>query len=1136
MLGCNISISQEILHPIISKSFGLNHHTNRDIASFSHVDSDKNVIIVGTTEKDSTFTDILTLKLDKENNIIWQKKHSIETNLSYDVPLKSYINSNDEVYILGRSSFNQSTSNGLIFIIKYNKDGNIIYSKTLGDINGTDYVDFAYFDSELNEDGSLSIVYAPMNYQGGTQPLQFKFLKIGSDGEFLYSFSKEIIKQDIIGKIISDFFYFIVTETDSTWTEIKYKIYKIDASGNISVHEINNPDFNKYYASFFYFPDDLKLSINNDNFILVCNIQSQFETKKVVNITKINSNGNVLYSKSTPDNEEYRLVDLYINQQSEAIAVANNLKTNSTQFFKVNDLMQLESIKNVSDFSSTGFKQNDDSSFFLTKSNSSINLFSSDFSFVNSFTNSNTYSLDDFSKIDDNNIVAIGTKFDKMFPESDFFTQLDIIAEKINPTQVTSNFSYSGIGTSGAFQNRIIIDNDNNYLVLSTEKMGPEYLGIGGVDPPISQRIIKYDSNLNIIWKIEVPETIFNIVTPGGRETEYYFDDNNNLYLNLAVSGNYYGLGFNIYKVTPDGSLELFNSSYVTDKFYTNESSILISKKYFLYEDSTMLYILDKSTGNLKQEINLGHEEVIEIFNIGADFYFYTMKKIDNKQEIYLYKNGIKIFSRNIPNYQGNIYPYIVDENGTLYFSNGGTINRLDLNNSFKSYTTGRYSLVKKFNNGNLFIYLDNYNTLILDEKLNFISNGEYIFDALNAYLMPLGNYILFGTSFDGNIRVINQNGYVVKHFKIEGILDKWTSKFDHNGNLIIVGSFGNKIGLNNEYRWSRGFIKNYGQLDLCPNSPPGSAVDIIGCAPSQLDDDKDGVTNDKDLCPNTPEFSFIDSNGCAPSQLDDDKDGITNDKDWCLNTPLGATVDFRGCAILPPNKFTLEITNPTCKNNNGNVKITATESHTYVVTLNNVSSTFTGFSFQQFNLEPKTYNLCIKVPELDNFTQCFEFEIKQPPSGLSARTSLTTKGLITEATIEIDSGTGPFYIEVNGVIEAITHENSINIAVKNGDKIKVKSSLLCEGIYTDNISLLTQLTAYPNPIKDTVEIYLPEGFSKMPLNVQLINQYGKIIYTQQHTISNNTTIQLPMNQFASGVYYIQIITDKIHTLKVIKQ
>ena len=216
VLSFNKSFSQEIVPPLISKSFGLNHHTNRDIAYFSHVDSEKNLIVIGTTEKDSTFTDILTLKLDKENNLIWQKKHSIETNLSYDIPLKSYINSNDEIYIIGRSSFNQSYSNGLIFIIKYNKDGNIIYNKTLGNINGTEFLDFGYFDSELNADGSLNVVYSPNNYQSGTTPHLFKFLKFSADGELLNSFSKEIIKQDIIGKIISDNFYFFLIEIHLT--------------------------------------------------------------------------------------------------------------------------------------------------------------------------------------------------------------------------------------------------------------------------------------------------------------------------------------------------------------------------------------------------------------------------------------------------------------------------------------------------------------------------------------------------------------------------------------------------------------------------------------------------------------------------------------------------------------------------------------------------------------------------------------------------------------------------------------------------------------------------------------------------------------------------------------------------------
>lgn len=46
-----------------------------------------------------------------------------------------------------------------------------------------------------------------------------------------------------------------------------------------------------------------------------------------------------------------------------------------------------------------------------------------------------------------------------------------------------------------------------------------------------------------------------------------------------------------------------------------------------------------------------------------------------------------------------------------------------------------------------------------------------------------------------------------------------------------------------------------------------------------------------------------------SPSQLDSDKDGITDDKDQCLNTPLNVKVDEIGCpkAIIDTRYFTLE-------------------------------------------------------------------------------------------------------------------------------------------------------------------------------------------------------------------------------------
>ena len=88
--------------------------------------------------------------------------------------------------------------------------------------------------------------------------------------------------------------------------------------------------------------------------------------------------------------------------------------------------------------------------------------------------------------------------------------------------------------------------------------------------------------------------------------------------------------------------------------------------------------------------------------------------------------------------------------------------------------------------------------------------------------------------------------------------------------------------------------------IDQCPNTPAGTAVDVVGCAlPIDIDDDNDGVNNDIDQCPNTPQGTEVDAVGCALLiDVDDDNDGVNNDIDQCPNTPQGTEVDAVGCAL----------------------------------------------------------------------------------------------------------------------------------------------------------------------------------------------------------------------------------------------
>ncbi|MFK7987103.1 MAG: OmpA family protein [Sandaracinaceae bacterium] len=84
-----------------------------------------------------------------------------------------------------------------------------------------------------------------------------------------------------------------------------------------------------------------------------------------------------------------------------------------------------------------------------------------------------------------------------------------------------------------------------------------------------------------------------------------------------------------------------------------------------------------------------------------------------------------------------------------------------------------------------------------------------------------------------------------------------------------------------------------YDREDQCRRTPPGVAVDAVGCS----DVDGDGVYDHLDRCEATPRGMPVDSRGCP----DTDGDGVYDPEDQCPDTPEGAEVDARGCVVLPP-------------------------------------------------------------------------------------------------------------------------------------------------------------------------------------------------------------------------------------------
>ena len=311
--------------------------------------------------------------------------------------------------------------------------------------------------------------------------------------------------------------------------------------------------------------------------------------------------------------------------------------------------------------------------------------------------------------------------------------------------------------------------------------------------------------------------------------------------------------------------------------------------------------------------------------------------------------------------------------------------------------------------------------------------------------------------------------------------------------------------------------------IDTCPNTPTGEDVDANGCSDSQLDDDNDGIMNNVDTCPNTPTGEAIDANGCSDSQLDDDNDGVMNNLDKCPNTTSGANVDTSGCFTLPANNFTIETISETCPDkNNGQILISAQENYTYSVKLNGANA-----NLQNNGLNPGSYEVCIGVSG-ESYEQCFVVVINEGTT-ISGKVAIAAG----KASIEIEQGTAPFTVFVNNKITLETASPIFTVNVAHGDKIEVKSDVLCEGVFSKSINLFDEIIAYPNPTKGNFEITVPA--SKSNVKIEIYNMQSQLISAKNYTIKNGK-VKLDIKNNAPGVYFAKMYLDKPVMLKIIRE
>lgn len=235
-----------------------------------------------------------------------------------------------------------------------------------------------------------------------------------------------------------------------------------------------------------------------------------------------------------------------------------------------------------------------------------------------------------------------------------------------------------------------------------------------------------------------------------------------------------------------------------------------------------------------------------------------------------------------------------------------------------------------------------------------------------------------------------------------------------------------------------------------------------------------------------------------------------------------------RNILTLSPSNFSIDAKGESCLNKkNGEINISGLQNYNYLATINGTNYSFVNNKLSVPNLSPGEYGLCITIPE-EIFEQCYIITI--PKGG-----SITGRSTISSNTLSVDisEGTAPYKVMLNGQEKFETYSTNFSVAVKSGDVLQVKTSIPCEGIYSESIdNLLGLITAYPNPTLGKFIVHVPT--TKQEVDIELYTLSSQLISKSTYPV-NNQKVQLSLENETTGVYIVKLNLETPVSLIVVK-
>ncbi|MEN0006436.1 MAG: S8/S53 family peptidase, partial [Bacteroidota bacterium] len=126
-------------------------------------------------------------------------------------------------------------------------------------------------------------------------------------------------------------------------------------------------------------------------------------------------------------------------------------------------------------------------------------------------------------------------------------------------------------------------------------------------------------------------------------------------------------------------------------------------------------------------------------------------------------------------------------------------------------------------------------------------------------------------------------------------------------------------------------------------------------------------------------------------------------------------------------------------------------------------------------------------------------------------------------------------------ILDGVQKSNGLNNLVRAGGYLNLKQSgQLLESLCIDSTSDSLEISVFPNPTSDFINVYLAgekSTFSEEKFIGKLIDQSGKLIWENQlkEILFSDSLLALDVSKLASGIYFLQVkSSSKVWTKKIV--